>query len=170
MSKPKFNLYAIINDYFGNHNELYDFITHYGSNNNNSSSLSFEVILMNNFDMDNDVLLSKNDKWSYGHLLTFRNSELDVITSYNSSDVYAIVPNEERTHSIIYIVSRNGGEYTLTINNESVTYNLNPNFWQNYITTLPEFNIKITKDNKTEVELFLDSKKLDKIWSYSFLS
>jgi len=30
MSKPKFNLYAIINDYYDNHNELNEFITHYG--------------------------------------------------------------------------------------------------------------------------------------------
>lgn len=147
-----------------------DFIKYYGSKPNDSGSLSFEVILMNNFKDDPDTILSKNDKWEYGHLLTFRNSELDIITSYNTSDVYAIIPDVNHTYSTIYIVSRNGGDYVLKINDESFVYCLPQNVWQSHIVTLPNFNLEITKNNVSEISMEIDTKKLHKIWSYSFLT
>lgn len=147
-----------------------EFINYYGSNPNNSGHLVFESILMTNFKNDEDTILAKNDKWEYGHLLTFKNSVLDIITSYNTSDIYAIIPDVNHTYSTIYIVSRNGGDYVLKINDESFVYSLPHDVWQSHIVTLPNFNLEITKNNVSEISMEIDNKKLHKIWSYSFLT
>ena len=125
---------------------------------------------MNDFDNSNQVVYARNNDWGFGHLITFKQSTLDIITSYNSSDVFAIIPNQEHTYSNIIIASKNGGEYILKINNEEFTYNLPINSWQSYITHLRNFNLKIIHNDKTIVDLNVDEKTLKKIWSYSFFS
>jgi hypothetical protein len=153
-----------------NFTDKQSFINYYASPPNNNGSLVYEAILLNDFDNSNQVVYARNNNWGFGHLITFKQSKLDIITSYNSSDVFAIIPNQEHTYSTIVIVSRNGGEYILKINEIEFFYNLGVNSWQSYITHLKNFNLKIIHNNKTIVDLDIDEKILKKIWSYSFFT
>lgn len=157
-------------DRISNLTDKQSFISHYASPPNNTGSLAYEVILLKDFEDSEQVVCAKNNNWEFGHLITFSQSKLDIITSYNSFDIFAIIPDQEHTYSNIIIASKIGGEYKLTINDEVFIYNIPINCWQNYTTSLKEFHLKITQNNKLVVDLYIDEPTLKKIWSYSFFS
>lgn len=144
------------------------FITHYASKPNTIEFLPYEIILRKDFINSSDVVCANNNSWDFGHLITFRKSKLNIIDSYNTLDVFTIVPDKEHIYSNIFIISREGGNYKLKLNDEEFIYNLSKNSWQSYITHSKNFNLKIYKEDKIIVDIEIDEIMLDKIWSYSF--
>ena len=65
----------------------------------------YEQILKQDFKDKSEVVLGINDSWDFNHLITFNNSELDTISSFNTTDYYSIVPHEIDGYYYIFISS-----------------------------------------------------------------
>lgn len=158
-----------------NFTDKQSFIDYYASTSNNTSYLAnevlaYEVILLKDFDNSNKVVYGRNNNLNFNHLMLFKHSKFDIITSYNSSDIFAIIPNQEHTYSNIIIASKNGGKYTIIINDEKFIYDIPYNCWQSHIILLNNFKLKIIHNNTIIVNLDIDETTLKKIWSYSFFA
>lgn len=127
--------------YYKNDKDLH--IKHYS--NENKKLLSFEEILEKNFKpYSNDLLLGNNNSNEFGPIVLFNNSEIDKVTSFNTSTDYFIVPHKDKSKMDLITVFKDELKYSFEINGEvlSTVYGSHSSF---EMITLPisEFNLRI---------------------------
>ena len=123
-------------------------ITYYS--NENKKLLSFEEILEKNFKPHyNDILLGNNNSNNFGPIVLFKESEIDKVTSYNTTTDYFIIPRKDKSKMDLITVFKDTYNHQFEINGETVlNINGSPNSFE--IITLPitEFDLKIVRDGK----------------------
>jgi hypothetical protein len=122
-------------------------ITHYS--NENKKLLSFEEILDKNFRPYNDeLLLGNNNSNTFGPIVLFKESEIDKVTSFNTTTDHFIVPHKDKSKMDLITIFKDNSEYKFEINDELIsTVNGVPHWYEMITLPISEFNLKIYKDN-----------------------
>lgn len=118
--------------------------------NEHKKLLSFEEILEKNFKPYSDeLLLGNNNSNDFGPIVLFKNSEIDKVTSYNTTTDHFIVPHKDKSKMDLITVFKDELKYSFEINGEilSTVYGSHSSF---EMMTLPisEFNLKIYREDK----------------------
>jgi len=124
-------------------------ITHYS--NKNKKLLSFEEILEKNFKpYSNDILLGNNNSNNFGPIVLFKESEIDKVTSYNTTTDHFIIPRKDKSKMDLITVFKDFSNYQIEIDDVTV---LNvggvPNSFEVVSLPIKEFKLKINKNNIT---------------------
>lgn len=132
---------------------------------------SFEKILKDCFEpCSDDLILGKNDSDSFGHSVLFKNSQLDIVTTFNANVHYYIIPLESVAH--IFVVSNNTEptNFKIYIDDEFEEGNIGYNNFIHLKTAKKSFNLRILKNDVEDFNEFITEKRLERIRSYSFFT
>jgi hypothetical protein len=137
--------------------------------------LCFEQILKYHFkNKEKFLLLGNNDSEDFGPLLPFKESNIDIVQSYNSSTSYHIIPLEI-THGVIE------ADYVFVLSKEIELTNfkiyIDDKFQEGMVgcdgylytkTNKKQFNLKVLKNDVVDFEEMITEERLNRINSYAF--
>jgi hypothetical protein len=136
----------------------------------NIYDLSFEFVLKNSFkDNLTDIVLIDNNTEDKP-ISVFKNSQIDIIKSYNKTTQYALIPNTNQDKYFIFVCCMDKGNYNISINGDNFELYLNENQYLHRETNLCEFNLKFYKNGVLDFEIDINSTNIKKICSYSFFT
>lgn len=117
--------------------------------NENKKLLSFEEILEKNFSpYSNQILLGNNDSNNFGPIVLFKESEIDKVTSYNTTTDFFIIPHKDKANMDLITVFKDYCNYQFEINGETVlSIKGVSNLYEMITLPIYEFDLKIYKDN-----------------------
>lgn len=132
---------------------------------------SFEKILKDCFEpYSDDLLLGKNDSDSFGHSVLFKNSQLDIVTTFNVNVHYYIVPLDSVAHVFVVSNKTEPTNFKIYIDDEFEERNLGYSNFTHLRTTKKSFQLKILKDDVEDFNEFVTEKRLERIHSYSYFT
>ena len=137
--------------------------------------LCFEQILKYHFrNQEKYLLLGNNDSWEFRPLLLFKESEIDIIKSFNSKSEYHIVPLEliqdVKDISYVFVISREPQltSFSIHVDDEVEKQVVEQNSFMYFKTNKKQFYLKILKDEVLEFERIVTEDNLKRIHSYAF--
>jgi hypothetical protein len=136
----------------------------------------FEEILKIHFGESclDHLLLGNNDSYEFGHLMMFKDSKIDIVSSYNANSSYHIIPYYRQDNSVernyIFVVSNEATEckFSIYVDQDVEESILEYNGYLAFKTEKKEFNLKITKGEEIVFDQYITKETLRKIQSYSF--
>lgn len=143
-----------------------DFIKNFSEG---SAPLSFEAILSRLFMNNKNVLLGNNNSEEFGHIVFFKKSKIDLVSSYhNKKTEYFIIPQKDKSSLDFIIIVRDNEEYDVVINGESIINVENSsNRWYSTNREIKPFELKIIKNKTIIFNKFINLKILNKLCNHT---
>ena len=137
--------------------------------------LCFEQILYYNFNnKDNYLLLGNNNSYDLGHLTIFKDSKIDIVTSFNNKTNYHVVPLElipdVKDINYVFVTSKEiePTNFKIYIDDEVEEGIVNYDHFLYFKTNKKQFHLKILKNDVIDFEETITEHRLKRIHSYSF--
>lgn len=137
--------------------------------------LCFEQMLFYHFkNKENYLLLGNNNSNEFNHLTIFKESKIDIVTSFNVKTNYHIIPLEliegVVDFSYIFILSKETEptNFKIYVDDEVEEGVIEYNSFLYFKTPKKQFQLKILKNNITDFEETITERRLKRIHSYSF--
>ncbi len=144
-------------------------------NKGGSGVFCFEKILKNCFEpYTKDLLLGKNNDDSFGHSVLFKTSYLDIISTYNTSTQYHIIPLELIQGIVeadyIFVLSKEiePTNFKIYIDDEFQEGVIGCDEYLYAKTNKKQFNLKILKNDVVDFDEIITEERLKRIHSYAF--
>lgn len=149
-----------------------EYINYYNSN---EGLLCFEQILKHHFkSKEKYLLLGNNDSFELGHLSIFKESKIDIITSFNNTTNYHIIPLELtpgiKDISYIFVTSKEiePTNFKIYVDNEVEEGIIEYDNFLYFKINKNQFHLKILKNDKVDFDEMITEHRLQRIHSYSF--
>lgn len=137
--------------------------------------LCFEQVLKYNFEnQEKYLLLGNNDSWDLGPLSLFKESNIDIVESFNSKTDYHIIPLELvqgiKEFSYVFVTSREQEltNFKIYVDDELEEANILFGEFCYFKTKKEQFYLKILKNDTVDFEEMITEERLNKIHNYSF--